>query len=113
MPVHNADVAAIFNEIADLLELEEANPFRVRAYRSAARVIGDLDREIGDMLNAGEDPTELPGVGDDLTGKIREIVTTGHALPMNSRGNQEHDSIIWGLFLHFVANDAQISPRPP
>jgi len=77
MPVHNADVAAIFNEIADLLELEDANPFRVRAYRSAARVVGDLSRDIVAMVNQGEDLTELPGVGDDLAGKIREIVTTG------------------------------------
>ena len=79
MPVHNADVAAIFNEIADLLELEEANPFRVRAYRSAARVVGDLSRDIVAMVNEGEDLTELPGVGEDLAGKIREIVTTGRS----------------------------------
>ena len=79
MPVHNADVAAIFNEIADLLELEEANPFRVRAYRSTAHVVGDLSRDIVTMVNQGEDLTELPGVGDDLAGTIREIVTTGHS----------------------------------
>lgn len=77
MPVHNADVAAIFNEIADLLELGEANPFRVRAYRSAARVIGDLNRDVVAMVSTGENLSELPGVGDDLAGKIREIVATG------------------------------------
>ena len=42
MPSHNADIAAIFEEIADLLEIEGANPFRIRAYRNAARTIGDL-----------------------------------------------------------------------
>jgi len=36
MPVHNADIAAVFAEIADLLEIEGGNPFRVRAYRSTA-----------------------------------------------------------------------------
>ena len=40
--VHNADIARCFDEIADLLELEGANPFRIRAYRNAARVIGDV-----------------------------------------------------------------------
>ena len=38
MPVHNADIARVFEEIADLLELEDGNPFRVRAYRNAARI---------------------------------------------------------------------------
>ena len=42
MTVHNADVAAIFEELADLLEIEGANPFRVRAYRFAARTLRDL-----------------------------------------------------------------------
>ena len=36
MPIHNQDIAAIFNEVADLLEIEGANPFRVRGYRNAA-----------------------------------------------------------------------------
>lgn len=39
MPKHNADIAAIFEEIADLLEIQGSNPFRIRAYRNAARVI--------------------------------------------------------------------------
>ena len=39
MPVHNADIAAIFEQIAELLELQGANPFRVRAYRNAARTV--------------------------------------------------------------------------
>jgi DNA polymerase (family 10) len=77
MPVHNADVAAALDEIADLLELEEANPFRVRAYRKAARVVGDLGRDVAGLIRAGEDLTELPGIGADLAGKIDELATTG------------------------------------
>lgn len=79
MSVHNEDVAAIFDEMADLLEIEAANPFRVRAYRNAARNIRGLDRELAAMLNAGEDLTRLPGIGKDLAAKIREIVGSGHA----------------------------------
>jgi DNA polymerase (family 10) len=77
MTVHNGDIAAIFEEMADLLEIEGANPFRVRAYRFAARTIRDLAGEVAEMVARGEDLTSLPGIGDDLAGKIREIVKTG------------------------------------
>ncbi|BBP03537.1 DNA polymerase/3'-5' exonuclease PolX [Sulfuriferula plumbiphila] len=78
MPIHNADIAAIFEEIADLLEIEGANPFRIRAYRNAARVVGEYGRELRALLENGGDLPRLPGIGTDLAGKIREIVTTGH-----------------------------------
>ncbi len=78
MAVHNADIAAIFEKIADLLEIEDANPFRVRAYRNAARLIQGLTHDLKAMVEAGEDLTELPGIGEDLAKKIAEIVTTGH-----------------------------------
>ena len=77
MPIHNADIAAIFTEIADLLEIEQANPFRIRAYRNAARLVGELGREVRAMVERGEDLTDLPGIGGDLAGKMREIVDTG------------------------------------
>lgn len=79
MAVHNADVAAVFEEIADLLEIEGANPFRVRAYRFAARTLRDLSREVAEMVEKGEDLTTLPGIGKDLAGKIAEIIETGTA----------------------------------
>ncbi len=78
MPKHNADIAAVFEEIADLLEIQGANRFRIRAYRNAARVVGELSQEISRLLEKGEDLTELPGIGDDLAGKIKEIVGSGH-----------------------------------
>jgi histidinol phosphatase-like PHP family hydrolase len=77
MPVHNSDVAELFSQVADLLEIEGANPFRVRAYRDAARTIATLSENVADMVEKGKDLTELPGVGEDLAGKIQEIVRTG------------------------------------
>lgn len=77
MPIHNADIAAAFNEIADRLEIEGANPFRVRAYRNAARMVGELARSVRTMIEQGADLDALPGIGPDLAGKMREIVTTG------------------------------------
>ena len=78
MPVHNEDIALKFEEMADLLEIEDANPFRVRAYRNAARTIRGLACELGEMVDAGEDLTLLPGIGKDLAGKIKEMLSTGH-----------------------------------
>jgi DNA polymerase (family 10) len=77
MPVHNTDVAAIFEKLANLLDIEGANQFRVRSYRNAARIVETLPQSVSDMLDQGEDLSELPGIGDDLAGKIREIVETG------------------------------------
>ena len=77
MPVHNADVAAIFEEIADLLDLDGANEFRIRAYRNAARTLGQLSQPVADMIEEGKDLSELPDIGDDLADKIETIVETG------------------------------------
>ena len=77
MPIHNADIAAVFGEIADRLEIEDANPFRVRAYRNAARRVGELGRSVRTMIEQGADLDALPGIGPDLAGKMREIVATG------------------------------------
>ena len=77
MPIHNSEVADVFSRIADLLEIEGANQFRVRAYRKAARTIRGYPRSMADLLDEGQDLTELSGIGDDLAGKIEEIVRTG------------------------------------
>lgn len=77
MPIQNADIADIFTQVANLLEIEGANPFRVRAYRNAARTVQSLPRNVADMVEAGEDLSKLPGIGKDLAEKIAEIVDTG------------------------------------
>ncbi len=75
--VKNRDVARLFTRYATLLEIEDANPFRVRAYRNAARIVEELPRNVGDMIRQGEDLSQLSGIGKDLAAKIREIVETG------------------------------------
>jgi len=88
MPIHNADIAAIFEEIADLLEIEGANVFRVRAYRNAARTLQELGRDVRAMVQREEDLTELPGIGEDLAGKIKEIVDTGRCAALDKLHKQ-------------------------
>jgi DNA polymerase (family 10) len=77
MPVQNAEIAALFDQAAELLEIKGDNPFRSRAYRRAARLIEGLPKSVTSLLKAGEDLSELPGIGKDLAGKIVAIVTTG------------------------------------
>lgn len=77
MPIHNTEIAEIFEQMADLLDLQEANQFRIRAYRNAANTISSLSRNATDLVKEGEDLSELPGIGKDLAGKIEEIVKTG------------------------------------
>ena len=77
MPVQNAEVAAMFDQAAELLEIGGESQFRVRAYRRAARVIEGLPQSVKSLLSAGRDLSELPGIGKDLAGKIAEIVNTG------------------------------------
>ena len=83
MPVHNADIARIFEEMADLLEISDANPFRVRAYRNAARLVGDLQLDIAGTLAKGGTLPKLPGIGADLDARIHEIVSTGHCAALD------------------------------
>lgn len=77
MAATNAEVAAVFDTIADLLELQDANAFRVRAYRRAARTLEGLGRSAASMVENGEDLDALPGIGPDLAVKIAEIAATG------------------------------------
>jgi DNA polymerase (family 10) len=80
--MQNPDIARVFDEVADLLEIQAANPFRVRAYRNAARTILDLPDPLADAVQRGADLSELPGIGEDLAGKIATIVKTG-GLPLH------------------------------
>ncbi len=77
MPIANADIAAAFEQVADLLELQDANPFRVRAYRNAARVVGELKLDLAAHIVAGRPLPKLPGIGADLSAKIQEFAKTG------------------------------------
>jgi DNA polymerase (family 10) len=81
MPVQNTEIARCFEQVADLLELQEANPFRIRAYRVAAQTVRGLPRALHDLVQDGEDLTLLPCIGEDLAGKIEELVRSGE-LPL-------------------------------
>ncbi|MDX1558160.1 MAG: DNA polymerase/3'-5' exonuclease PolX [Marinobacter sp.] len=75
--MHNAAIARKFHELADLLEIQGANPFRVRAYRNAASLVEGSYRPLEDRVAEGEDLSAIKGIGGDLAGQIKELVETG------------------------------------
>ncbi|HSM03612.1 MAG TPA: DNA polymerase/3'-5' exonuclease PolX [Longimicrobiales bacterium] len=75
--MENLDVARTLAEVADLLEIQGANPFRVRAYRGAVRTVQGLTRPLTRMVEEGEDLTALQGVGKQVDAHIRELLQTG------------------------------------
>ena len=75
--MNNKEIARVFTDIADLLELKKENPFKIRAYRRAVRSIEHLPVEL-EQLVAQDKLREVPGVGEAIAKKITELVTTGH-----------------------------------
>jgi len=76
--MQNAEIARLLGDVADLLEISAANPFRVRAYRNAARTIADHPDPIAELVKGGEfDLTDLPGIGGGIAKEITTLVETG------------------------------------
>ena len=76
--MENKDVAAIFAEIANILEIQESNPFRIRSFRRSAQIIESLSFNV--TITIQKDPGKLraiPGIGDGTLQKIDELVKTG------------------------------------
>jgi DNA polymerase (family 10) len=78
--ISNEEIADRLDHVADMLELEEENTFRVRSYRNAAQTVRDLDRPVIELMQQDGRRVlrTLPGIGERLAGSISEIVTTGH-----------------------------------
>jgi len=75
--MENLDIARTLTLLADLLEIQGANPFRIRAYRTAVNTVNGLSKSLASMVEAGEDLTELPGIGKNVAAHIIELLETG------------------------------------
>jgi predicted flap endonuclease-1-like 5' DNA nuclease len=96
LPLSNAHVADRLNEVADLLEAQRANPYRVRAYRNAAETLRGLDRPVHDILTAegAEGLTDLPGIGESLARSVEQLAETGKlALLSRLRGDTAAEDV--------------------
>ena len=76
MIMKNREIARIFNDIADLLEIKDDNPFKIRAYRRAAMNLEALTQDL-DTLVKEDKLNQIPGIGKDLAEKIKEYYKTG------------------------------------
>lgn len=93
--MENIQIAKTFEEVADLLEIQGANPFRVRAYRTAARTIGTLGTPVETILKRdGHALEELPGIGADLAGKIARICRTGEFALLKELTHKTPESLV-------------------
>ena len=76
--MQNAEIARLLGDVADLLEISAGNPFKVRAYRNAARTVADHADPIAELVSGGEfDLTDLPGIGGGIAKEITALVETG------------------------------------
>ena len=83
--MQNAEIARLFEELADLLEIQGANPFRLRAYRNASRTIGGLTEPVADLAETGAKALRaLQGIGNDLADKIVVVCETGELPQLNT-----------------------------
>ncbi len=72
----NSEIAAIFDDIAEMLKLKKDNIFKIRAYQKVARAIEELPFEVARLVSENR-LDEIPGAGEAITKKITELVTTG------------------------------------
>src|SRR3954463_1031699 len=72
----NATIAALFDELADLYELDGAVVHRVLAYRNAAKTVREAPRSVAALTREGK-VTDLPGIGRTLEEKIVSLLDTG------------------------------------
>lgn len=75
--MENPEIARILEEVADILEIQSANPFRIRAYRNATRTVETLTVPLRKWVLENRALTDLPGIGKEMANHIREMVETG------------------------------------
>ncbi len=75
--MENRVIAGLLYEIADILDIEGENPFRVLSYRNAARAIADTGESLEQLVKDGRNLEEIPGIGKSIHLKIQEILSTG------------------------------------
>ncbi len=75
--MENLEIAKVLSQMGDLLEIQDANPFRVRAYRNAARLVDGHAKPMRKLVEEESDLTELPGIGKEMAKHIHELIETG------------------------------------
>jgi DNA polymerase (family 10) len=83
--MQNPEIARLLSDVADLLEISAGNPFKVRAYRNAARTVADHPDPIAELVSGKDfDLTDLPGIGGGIAKEITALIETG-SLPQRQQ----------------------------
>jgi DNA polymerase (family X) len=77
--IDNVEVARVLQQIADMLEFQNENPFKLRSYQMAAETIGSMGTPITDIAARGgaSELQKIPGIGKTISAQIIEIIETG------------------------------------
>ena len=94
MPTNNLKIADIFEQIADNLDIQGGNFFRIRAYRQGAQQLRGMYKDIAQYVAKGQDLSKLPAIGYNLAAKIVEILDTGHCATLISLQKQSPSGLV-------------------
>jgi len=75
--MNNATIAETLDKIAFFLEMKAENPFKIRAYRSAARCVRDYEHQLEELLASGGDLTQVCGIGPVIARKVEDLIILG------------------------------------
>ena len=94
MTASNLNIADIFEQIADILDIQGGNYFRIRAYRQGARQLRGMPVDIAQYVENGQDLSKLPTIGHNLAAKIIEILETGHCATLTRLQKQSPSGLV-------------------
>ncbi len=94
MTANNLNIADIFEQIADILDIQGGNYFRIRAYRQGARQLRGMPVDIAQYVENGQDLSKLPTIGHNLAAKIIEILETGHCATLTRLQKQSPSGLV-------------------
>src|SRR4029079_19087243 len=94
VPLTNLEIADALDRLADLLQVERENPFKVRAFRRAARSVEGHPVAMETLVAGGGDPTTLPGVGREIANVIRELMGTGKSTRIETMAQSAPPSLL-------------------
>ena len=92
--MNNEQIAAHLEQLADMLEFQGANAFRLKAYRNGARVIRDLSDSVSAMIERGDDLTKLDGIGKGVAEKCVELSNTGKLTQLDELKEEIPESVL-------------------
>ena len=92
--MENIEIGKVLSQVADLLEIQKSNPFRIRAYRNAARFVADHASPMRKLVEEGADLTQFPGIGKDMSQSIRDLVETRSLALLDELSQQVPRSLI-------------------